>query len=208
MAFADLSGRRTLLPARRTSPTGPSSSSATCSASITRCGIRRCRTLSSASGCCGTTCAGTARRTRRPAITAWPILDGDALALLDALGLDRVIWCGQSIGGMVGQWLAHQRAGSVVASHPRQHHAARRRSAGDGSASKDRASRTAWPRSSDTAMRRFFTPALARAEPAAHGVRARRRFSRRARWDTPAAVPPFAISITRHCWERSERRRS
>ena len=33
-------------------------------------------------------------------------LGGDAVALLDALGLDRVIWCGQSLGGMVGQWLA------------------------------------------------------------------------------------------------------
>jgi 3-oxoadipate enol-lactonase/4-carboxymuconolactone decarboxylase len=33
-------------------------------------------------------------------------LGRDALALCDALGIDRVIWCGQSIGGMVGQWMA------------------------------------------------------------------------------------------------------
>ena len=32
-------------------------------------------------------------------------LGRDALAILDALGLDRVHWCGLSMGGMVGQWL-------------------------------------------------------------------------------------------------------
>ncbi len=30
----------------------------------------------------------------------------DALALLDELGLERVNWCGCSLGGMTGQWLA------------------------------------------------------------------------------------------------------
>jgi 3-oxoadipate enol-lactonase len=29
----------------------------------------------------------------------------DALALLDRLGLERVAWCGLSLGGMVGMWL-------------------------------------------------------------------------------------------------------
>jgi 3-oxoadipate enol-lactonase len=33
-------------------------------------------------------------------------LGGDALALLDRLGLERVSWAGVSIGGMVGLWLA------------------------------------------------------------------------------------------------------
>ena len=33
-------------------------------------------------------------------------LGRDALALLDALHLERVAWCGLSLGGMVGQWLA------------------------------------------------------------------------------------------------------
>ena len=33
-------------------------------------------------------------------------LGGDVLALLDALGLERVDWCGLSLGGMVGMWLA------------------------------------------------------------------------------------------------------
>ena len=33
-------------------------------------------------------------------------LGGDALALLDRLGLGRVSWCGTSLGGMTGMWLA------------------------------------------------------------------------------------------------------
>jgi len=32
-------------------------------------------------------------------------LGRDALAIMDALGLDKVHWCGLSMGGMVGQWL-------------------------------------------------------------------------------------------------------
>jgi 3-oxoadipate enol-lactonase len=32
-------------------------------------------------------------------------LGSDALAIMDALGLDTVNWCGLSMGGMVGQWL-------------------------------------------------------------------------------------------------------
>ncbi len=35
-------------------------------------------------------------------------LAGDALALLDGLGLDRVAWCGLSLGGMVGMHLASE----------------------------------------------------------------------------------------------------
>ena len=33
-------------------------------------------------------------------------LGADALALLDRLGLERVHWCGLSLGGMVGMWMA------------------------------------------------------------------------------------------------------
>jgi 3-oxoadipate enol-lactonase len=35
-------------------------------------------------------------------------LAGDVLALLDALGLERVAWCGLSLGGMVGMHLASE----------------------------------------------------------------------------------------------------
>jgi pimeloyl-ACP methyl ester carboxylesterase len=33
-------------------------------------------------------------------------LGGDVLALMDRLGVERASYCGLSIGGMVGQWLA------------------------------------------------------------------------------------------------------
>jgi 3-oxoadipate enol-lactonase len=35
-------------------------------------------------------------------------LGRDALALLDGLGIERFSWCGLSIGGMVGMWLASE----------------------------------------------------------------------------------------------------
>lgn len=44
----------------------------------------------------------------------------DALAIMDGLGLDKVHWCGLSMGGMVGQWLAAhapQRIGRIVLSN-------------------------------------------------------------------------------------------
>jgi 3-oxoadipate enol-lactonase len=44
----------------------------------------------------------------------------DALAIMDALGLDTVHWCGLSMGGMVGQWLAAQapqRIGKLILSN-------------------------------------------------------------------------------------------
>jgi 3-oxoadipate enol-lactonase len=40
-------------------------------------------------------------------------LGRDALALLDALGLDRVGYCGLSLGGMVGMWLAAHAPGRI-----------------------------------------------------------------------------------------------
>ena len=99
-------------------------------------------------------------------------LGRDALALLDALAIDRVIWCGQSIGGMVGQWLAinaPDRLSHLILANttprvadPPGMEARRKAVLQNGVASVV-----------DTAMRRFFTPALARAEPAARGIRAR-----------------------------------
>ncbi|WP_068081242.1 3-oxoadipate enol-lactonase [Novosphingobium rosa] len=40
-------------------------------------------------------------------------LGRDAVELLDALGLDRVHFCGLSLGGMVGQWLAVHAPGRI-----------------------------------------------------------------------------------------------
>jgi 3-oxoadipate enol-lactonase len=37
----------------------------------------------------------------------------DALAVLDWLGIDKVSWCGLSMGGMVGQWLGASAPGRI-----------------------------------------------------------------------------------------------
>jgi 3-oxoadipate enol-lactonase len=40
-------------------------------------------------------------------------LGRDALAVMDALGLAKVSWCGLSMGGMVGQWLGANAPGRI-----------------------------------------------------------------------------------------------
>jgi 3-oxoadipate enol-lactonase len=50
----------------------------------------------------------------------------DALAIMDALALDKVNWCGLSMGGMVGQWLganAPERISSLVMSNTHSYYA-------------------------------------------------------------------------------------
>jgi 3-oxoadipate enol-lactonase/4-carboxymuconolactone decarboxylase len=42
-------------------------------------------------------------------------LGRDALSLLDAVGISAAVWCGLSIGGMVGQWIAIQAADRLSA---------------------------------------------------------------------------------------------
>lgn len=42
-------------------------------------------------------------------------LGADALALADALGIDRFAFCGLSLGGMIGQWLAANAPGRLTA---------------------------------------------------------------------------------------------
>ena len=91
-------------------------------------------------------------------------LGRDALALFDRLGLDRVAWCGVSLGGMVGQWLgahAGERISSLVLANTSPRIAdpagmeARRRTVLEGGT---RAI-------VDTAMARFFGDALVAANP-------------------------------------------
>ena len=48
-------------------------------------------------------------------------LGRDALALLDELGIERVSFCGLSIGGMVGMWLAVGGAGAGRPPRPLLH---------------------------------------------------------------------------------------
>jgi 3-oxoadipate enol-lactonase/4-carboxymuconolactone decarboxylase len=91
-------------------------------------------------------------------------LGHDGVALLDALAIDRVIWCGQSIGGMVGQWLAinvPDRLSHLILANttprvadPPGMEARRRTVLQHGVAAV-----------ADTAMRRFFTPALLEQNP-------------------------------------------
>lgn len=50
----------------------------------------------------------------------------DALAVMDELGLERVHWCGLSMGGMVGQWLAAnapERINKLVMSNTHHYYA-------------------------------------------------------------------------------------
>src|SRR5947209_14507967 len=53
-------------------------------------------------------------------------LGRDVLAVLDALGLKRINWCGLSMGGMVGQWLganASERIERLVLTNTSSHFA-------------------------------------------------------------------------------------
>ena len=43
------------------------------------------------------------------------MLAGDVLALADALGIQQFAWCGLSLGGMIGQWLAAMARDRVTA---------------------------------------------------------------------------------------------
>jgi 3-oxoadipate enol-lactonase/4-carboxymuconolactone decarboxylase len=91
-------------------------------------------------------------------------LGRDALALLDGLGLASVAWCGVSLGGMIGQWLAvhaPERVSALVLANTSPRVAdpsameARRKTVLDHGMSAV----------ADTAMARFFAPTLLAANP-------------------------------------------
>ncbi|MEN3340194.1 MAG: 3-oxoadipate enol-lactonase / 4-carboxymuconolactone decarboxylase [Acidobacteriota bacterium] len=92
-------------------------------------------------------------------------LAGDALALLDTLGIDRVAFCGLSLGGMIGMWLAvhaPERLTALVLANT---------SARPDAAVMD-ARRTAvlgagMPPIEDTAMSRYFSPGVLASDSAA-----------------------------------------
>ena len=91
-------------------------------------------------------------------------LGRDALALLDRLQIDRAAWCGVSLGGMVGQWLAvhaPERLSALVLANtspriadPAGMEARRQKVLASGMAAVV-----------DTAMSRFFSQALREANP-------------------------------------------
>ena len=92
-------------------------------------------------------------------------LGRDALALLDRLGLDRVAWCGVSLGGHGRPVAGRARRRSAVQPRAREHVAAHRRSRRHGGAAPHRARRRDGGAIVDTAMARFFGDALVAANP-------------------------------------------
>ena len=64
------------------------------------------RPSASASASSATTSAATASPRRRTATTRWSGSADDVLELLDALKIDKAAFCGLSMGGMTGIWLA------------------------------------------------------------------------------------------------------
>jgi 3-oxoadipate enol-lactonase len=92
-------------------------------------------------------------------------LGADVLALMDDLGLERVAYCGLSIGGMVGQWLgihAPQRISALVLLCTAAHLPTAKTYLGR--AADVRAAGSPAP-IADTVVGRWFTPAFAAARP-------------------------------------------
>lgn len=81
----------------------------------------------------------------------------DALAIMDALGIERVSWCGLSMGGMVGQWLgahAPDRIDALIMSNTHSYYA-------DKTVWDERmalAQNTGMAAAAAPAMKRWFTP--------------------------------------------------
>lgn len=98
------------------------------------------------------------------------MLGRDALAIMDGLGLDKVHWCGLSMGGMVGMWLATyapERIGRLVLSNT----AAQMR-APDVWNKRIEAARRGMAGLVEATIERWFTPGfLARANEAVEPVR-------------------------------------
>jgi 3-oxoadipate enol-lactonase/4-carboxymuconolactone decarboxylase len=85
-------------------------------------------------------------------------LAADALALADALGIDRFAFCGLSLGGMIGQWLAakapHRLTAGVLANTSATADAARMQARREAVLSGGMAA------IADMVMSRFFSPRL------------------------------------------------
>ena len=158
----------------------------------------------SASACCATTTRGHGRSPVAAGPYAIADLGRDVLALLDASGIERVAFCGLSLGGMIGMWLAvnapgaDRPAGAVL--HLRPHAAAPSRGTS--------APRTVRARGHGGRRRRrlerWFTPGCA-----ARAARGAWRGSRQMLLDTPPeGYAACCEAIARHGPARGARRRS
>ena len=88
-----------------------------------------------------------------------------AEALLEALarvGMERVSFCGLSLGAMVGMWIAAGASGPDRPSDARMHVRALWRSVGVGGTSGVRAGARAWSKVARDALDKWFTPAYVR----------------------------------------------
>jgi 3-oxoadipate enol-lactonase / 4-carboxymuconolactone decarboxylase len=91
-------------------------------------------------------------------------LGRDALALVDALGIDRFAFCGVSIGGMIGQWLA-VHAGSRIHQLVLANTSPRVAEPSAMEARRKLVLERGMSAVVDTAMSRFFSPTLLASNP-------------------------------------------
>ena len=130
----------------------------------------------------------------------------DALALADALGVQTFAFCGLSIGGMIGQWIAAhagERLTHLVLANTTSRMA-------DPSAMEVRRQTVlaeGMAAVTDAALRAVLLAGRRGRRGAAGRVGTPRRCSRPIRPATPAAARRCAISIRRHCSAASARRR-
>ena len=134
------------------------------------------------------------------------MLGQDALAIMDALDLKKVNWCGLSMGGMVGQWLganAPDRIERLVLANTHYYYPAKE-------FWNDRiktVSEKGLAHIVGPNMERWFTKDFREREPETDRTHdARCSSPRRSRAMSPAA-PPCATWITATCCRRSARRR-
>ncbi len=116
---------------------------------------------------------------RRPGPYTIEDLGRDVLDLLDELGLERVSFCGLSLGGAVGQWLgahAPERIDRLVLACTSARFGRRREVA---RARRDRPRATASRRSPTPSLERWFTAAFRAATPRGRGDASARCSSRR-----------------------------
>ena len=147
-----------------------------------------------------------AAATARSAVTPGPVHDRAARRATSSdcstrLAIERVHFCGLSMGGMVGMWLgAHAPSGSIVwcCAIPR------RRSAPPsyGTRASTQFAQTAWPSIADAVIERWFTPRFRQRDPEPW------RACERCSWQLPrglrrVAAPPCATWICAPCCARS-----
>ena len=84
------------------------------SARTTGCGTRRRRSSRSISACFATISRGHGASDVTPGDYQIEQLGQDVVALADALGIDRFAFCGLSLGGMIGLWLAAQAPARIT----------------------------------------------------------------------------------------------